>query len=338
MPEEVGHTQQATAAAVTFVAGEQVAALIDTPTCLSLMRTALSQLAAGDARQLVRPVLRLDGRNVLGMMPAYDPAAATAAVKVLSVFPENSTRGLPSHQGLIVLFETRTGSVRALVDAEAVTAVRTAAASAAATDVLARSDATHLALLGTGVQARRHLSAMRHVRPIATVSVWGRRRERAEAFASFAREETGLQVRACASVREATAHADIVCTLTAATEPILTLADVRPGVHVNAVGACTPTARELSSDLVAAGMVYVDWLPAALQEAGDLLLAMADGAVTAQHVVGEIGNVFAGALPGRARQDDITIFESLGQAVQDLVVADHVVTTLEMRNREGQQA
>lgn len=338
MSEEVEHTQQATAAAVTFVTGEHVAALIDTPTCISLIRTALSQLASGGARQMVRPVLRLDGRNVLGMMPAYDPAAAIAAVKVLSVFPDNSTLGLPSHQGLIVLFETNTGSVRALVDAEAVTAVRTAAASAAATDVLARHDSTHLALLGTGLQAREHLRAMTHVRPITTVTVWSRHLERAEAFASYAREETGLQVRACASVREATAHADIVCTLTAATEPILTLADVRPGVHVNAVGACTPTARELSSDLVAAGTVYVDWLPAALQEAGDLLLAMADGAMTAEHVVGEIGSVFAGALPGRTSKDDITIFESLGQAVQDLAVADHVVKVLEMRNREGKQA
>lgn len=324
-------------AAVTarFVTGEQVAELLDVPTCVELMRTALTRLAGGGARQIVRPVLRLEGRNVLGMMPAYDAAATVAGVKVLSVYPENSLRALPSHQGVIVLFETGAGRLRAVVDAEAVTAVRTAAASAAATDALARPGAARLALLGTGVQAHQHLTAMAHVRPLTAVAVWDRRFERAEAFARRAREATGLPVRACRTVPDATLTSDIVCTVTAATEPILQLADIMPGTHVNAVGACTPNARELSTDLMAAARVFVDWAPAALAEAGDLLLAIAEGVITAEHVAGEVGGVIAGTLPGRTHPAEITVFESLGQALQDLAAADHVVTALERRDQGG---
>lgn len=312
-----------------FVTGEQVSALLDMGTCIGLMRTALIALGTGQARQMVRPVLRLDERNVLGMMPAYDPGAGVAGVKVLSVFPENYQRGRPSHQGLILLFDARTGAVKAIVDAEEVTAVRTAAASAAATDALARTDATRLAILGTGVQARQHLKAMARVRELSALTVWDRRSERAEAFAQYARAQTGLPVTACARVADATAAADIICTVTAATEPILFASDVKPGAHVNAVGSCTPKARELASDLVAAGRVFVDWLPAALKEAGDLLLAIADGAVTERHVLGEVGSVLAEDLPGRTGPTEITVFESLGQAVQDLLAADYVFAALQ---------
>lgn len=326
------------AAGPLVITGDQVAGLLDMGACISLMRTALTALGTDRARQMVRPVLPLHGRNVLGMMPAYDQASEVAGVKVLSVFPDNYHSGRPSHQGLILLFETRGGAVKAVVDAEAVTAIRTAAASAAATDALARPDADHLAILGTGVQARQHLEAMARVRQLRTVSVWDRQPDRAEAFARYARTAIGLPVSAYATVAEATADADIICTVTAATEPILFAPDVKPGAHVNAVGSCTPKARELGSDLVAAGRVFVDWLPAALKEAGDLLLAIADGAVTESHVLGAVGSVLAGELPGRTSPTEITVFESLGQAVQDLLAADYVFAALQTGSRREPSA
>src|SRR5690606_38831554 len=158
---------------------------------------------------------------------------------------------------------------------------------------------------------------------------------RAAAFAQRALDQHAITVTPCATVREATVDADIICTVTAATEPILYAADVKPGAHVNAVGSCTPEARELSSDMVAAGELYVDWTPAALKEAGDVLLAIRDGAVTHSHILGEVGSVMAGTLPGRTLPDDITIFESLGQAVQDLLAANHVADALRRAEHTG---
>jgi ornithine cyclodeaminase len=320
------------------ITGEQVAGMLDMGTCIDLMRSALAALGTGQARQLLRPVLPLHGRNVLGMMPAYDPAVNVAGVKVLSVFPDNSQHGRASHQGVILLFDTDTGSVKAIVDAEAITAIRTAAASGAATDVLARLDATNLAILGTGVQARQHLKAMAHVRDLRTVTVWDRNPTRAEAFAQAALNDTGVTVTTCATVPEATANADIICTVTAATEPILTAADVKPGTHVNAVGSCTPDARELAGDLVAAGSLYVDWRPAAVKEAGDILLAIREGAVTESHILGEVGAVMTGSVVGRTDRDEITIFESLGQAVQDLLAANYVADAFARESRSGARA
>lgn len=318
------------------ITAARVTATLDMGTCIDLMRAALTALGTGQARQMLRPVLPLHGRNVLGMMPAYDQVAKVAGVKVLSVYPENSQHGRASHQGVILLFDTDTGAIKAIVDAEAITAIRTAAASAAATDVLARLDASNLAILGTGVQARQHLRAMAHIRDLRTVTVWDRNTARAEAFATDALTETGLTVTTCSTVAEATANADIICTVTAATEPIIRAADVKKGAHVNAVGSCTPDARELAGDLVAAGSLYVDWRPAAVKEAGDILLAIREGAIIESHILGEVGSVIAGNVVGRTDRDEITIFESLGQAVQDLLAANYVADALHGGSREGQ--
>jgi ornithine cyclodeaminase len=247
---------------------------------------------------------------------------------VLSVFPGNYQLGLASHQGVILVFETATGGIKAIVDAESITAIRTAAASAAATDALARPDASRLAILGAGVQGRQHLRAMAQVRDLSSVTVWDLLPDRAAAFAREAALETGLPVTACASAAEATASADLICTVTPSTEPILYAADVKPGAHINAVGACTPDAREVSGDLLAAGRLFVDWKPAAIKEAGDYLLAVEEGAVTEQHILGEVGSVMAGTLPGRTDPNEITIFEALGQAIQDLIAANYVADAL----------
>lgn len=315
-----------------IITGAQVEQTLDMQRCIGLMQEALTALSNGDAKQIIRPVLPLYDQNVLGMMPAYFSSRKVAGVKVLAVFPNNYLQGIPSHQGQMLLFDAVTGSVKALVDAESLTGIRTAAASAAATAVLARSDAHRLAILGAGLQGRQHLQAIRLVRNLSGVTVWDIRPETALRYADEMQQKTGLPVRVCSSAKEATSDADIICTLTPSREPILTAADVMPGAHINAVGACTPVARELAADLVATGRLFVDWKPAAVAEAGDYLLALQDGAITEAHLLGEMGQVLSGTLSGRVSENDITIFEALGQALEDLVVADYVADILGRRD------
>ncbi len=312
-----------------IITAAQVAEILDMQHCIDLMRTALIALASGDAKQIVRPVLPLYGRNVLGMMPAYYAAGKVAGVKVLTVFPDNYQQNIPSHQGQVLVFEAETGGLKAIVDAESITGIRTAAVSAAVTQALARPDASRLAILGAGLQGRQHLRAIRLVRQLQEVTVWDIRPEAATAYAEEMGRETGLPVRVCAAAAEATREADIICTLTPSPEPILSAADVRPGAHINAVGACSPVARELSSDLMAVGRLFVDWKEAAVVEAGDYLLALQEGAISEEHILGEVGQVLAGKLPGRLNEADITIFEALGQALQDLIAANYVADVLQ---------
>lgn len=310
------------------ITAAQVAATLDMQRCIELMRTALIALAEGEARQMVRPVLPLSERNLLGMMPAYYAPDQIAGVKVLTVFPENYRRDIPSHQGQVLLFEAETGGLKAIVDAESITGIRTAAASAAVTKAMARPDASRLAILGAGLQGRQHLRSIQLVRQLSEVTVWDIRPEAAARYAEEMTEEVGVPVRVCATAGDAARAADIICTLTPSREPILSLADVQPGAHINAVGACSPVARELSSDLMAAGRLFVDWKPAAVAEAGDYLLALQDGAITEEHILAEVGGVLAGKLPGRINASDITIFEALGQALQDLIAANYVAEQL----------
>lgn len=312
-----------------IITAAQVVQTLDMRTCIDLMKTAFSALSSGDARQIVRPVLPLFDRNVLGMMPAFHSAGNVAGVKILTVFPENYEQNIASHQGYVVVFETETGGVKAIVDAESITGIRTAAASAVATDVLARPDASRLAVLGAGLQGRKHLEAIMLVRELSEVAVWDIRPEAAAQYAREMIQKTGLPVRACASASEATKDADIICTLTPAEQPILFAADVKPGTHINAVGACSPDVRELAGDLMATGKLFVDWKPATVLEAGDYVLALRDGVLTEEHILGEIGHVLAGDLSGRAGAGDITIFEALGQALQDLVAANYVADQLQ---------
>lgn len=312
-----------------IITAAQVAEILDMQHCIDLMRTALIALASGDAKQIVRPVLPLYGRNVLGMMPAYYAAGKVAGVKVLTVFPDNYQQSIPSHQGQVLVFEAETGGLKAIVDAESITGIRTAAVSAAVTQALARPDASRLAILGAGLQGRQHLRAIRLVRQLQEVTVWDIRPEAATAYAEEMGRESGLPVRVCAAAAEATREADIICTLTPSPEPILSAADVRPGAHINAVGACSSVTRELSSDLIAAGRLFVDWKEAAVVEAGDYLLALQEGAISEEHILGEVGQVLAGKLPGRLNEADITIFEALGQALQDLIAANYVADVLQ---------
>lgn len=310
-------------APLLIVGARDVEHLLGYEDCIRLVREAMVALARGETRQPLRNIVDLDGGNAFGVMPGA-MLGGTFGAKIVSVYPGNFALGKHSHQGIVVLFEPEGGAPVAIVDGSIVTAIRTAAASAAATDALARPGPSRLAILGYGEQAWRHAAAVRHVRPITGVSVWGRSAEQAKRFALRVREELGLDAEAAADVAGTVSDADIICTTTAAAEPILALADVRPGTHINVVGSSRAGPAEIANDLVAASRFIADYRPGVLAQGAEFLNAKAAGVVDDAHVVGEIGEVFDGTLDGRTGDDEITIYKSLGHIVQDLAAGWHV--------------
>jgi ornithine cyclodeaminase len=237
------------------------------------------------------------------------------ALKEVVVAPGNSARGLDPHQGAVLLHDGTTGQLVAALNASPITEIRTAAVSAVATKLLARLGARHVAILGSGVQGRSHAVAMREVLPEAELRVWSRSPAHAEALALEAHAVV------CTTVAEAVAGADVVCTCTAAAEPILSLADLAPGAHVNAVGSSGPWARELDADLVAAASLFVDRRESTVNESGDYLGAVAERGIGPEHILAELGEILVGAHPGRRRDEELTVFKSLGLAAEDLAAA-----------------
>lgn len=289
--------------------------------CIPLVREAMIALSRGATRQVPRAIIDLDAGHMFGVMPgALGPKDAFGA-KLISVYPENFEQGRQSHQGLVAIFDPQDGAVAAIVHAGEVTAIRTAAASAVATDALARPDAGVLAILGYGEQAHTHLAAMAQVRPLTDVRVWGRSPERAAAFADNASAETGLPVRACAEVATAVAGADIICAVSAAAEPILLGRHVAAGAHVNLVGSSRAGPAEADDDLVARSRFFADHKQGVLLQGAEFLNAVASGRVAEGHLLGEIGEVLDGTLPGRLSDTDVTVYKSLGSIVQDLAGA-----------------
>jgi ornithine cyclodeaminase len=304
--------------------------------CMDLMRDALSTLARGDAVLPLRNMVRLpDQSGLLGLMPGYLGEPQAFGLKVVSVMPGNHGTGYDSHQGVVMLFGTQHGEPLAILDANAITAIRTAAVSGAVTRVLAREDAGDLAILGSGVQARTHLEAMRAARALRRVRVWSRTGANAERFAREQGARFGLAIEVTADAESAVRGADLVCTTTSSREPVLLGRWLAPGVHVNAVGACFAGSRELDAEAVARARLYTDRHESCMAEAGDFLIARAEGAVTDAHLVGEVGEVFVGRVPGRTRPDEITLFESLGLAVEDLASA-HALLELARKDGVGQ--
>ncbi|MGH7570645.1 MAG: ornithine cyclodeaminase family protein [Gemmatimonadota bacterium] len=304
---------------------DEVPALLPMEECIEVVEEALRALAVDDAVQPLRRAMWLPDRSgLLGLMPAHLGPPRTMGVKVISLMPGNHGTELDAHQGAVLVFEAERGRLLAVVDASSITAIRTAAASAVATRALAREDARDLAVLGAGVQARSHLEAIPIVREIRSVRVWSRSADHARAFARRESERHGMDVRAVATAREAVEDADLVCTTTSATEPVLEGAWLSPGAHVNAVGACLPTARELDAETVLRSRFYVDTREGALHEAGDFLIPKAAGKVDDDHIAGEIGDVLIGKVPGRRSPDEITVFESLGIGIYDLAAAYRV--------------
>jgi len=318
---------------VLFLNERDVYELLEMDACVRLMREALETLARGDAVLPLRTMVRLpDGSGLLGLMPGYLGEPRSFGLKVVSVMPGNHGTGYDSHQGVVMLFGVDHGEPLAILDATAITAIRTAAASAAASDALARADAGDLAILGSGTQARTHLHALRVVRPLRRVRVWSRTRAHAE---SFAREQHAVlerdlgpaapRIEVCGDAEDAVRGADLVCTTTAAREPVLAGRWLAPGAHVNAVGACFAASRELDTEAVARSRLFTDRRDSCLAEAGDFRIPRLEGAIPESHLLGEIGDVFLGRLEGRTSPTDITLYESLGIAVEDLAAGQFLL-------------
>ena len=303
---------------------EEVYAKLTMPRCIELMKEALAGLEEGVNTQNVRTGMGLP-QGALAFMPCYLGKRGVFGAKLIAVYPGNSARGLPSHQGQVLLFEEGTGAPIALADACAITEIRTAAASAAATDLLARPESVRLAMLGSGAQAVTHLEAMLAVRKIEQVSVWSFHREHGDRYASAMRERyPGLPIEVYDTPAEAASEADIICTVCRSRDPYLTKEMVKPGAHINAVGTCSPVSREVSTDLVAASRLYADQLEACKAESGEYRIPLQEGAIREDHIVGSIGGVILGKVPGRRSAEEITLFDSLGLAIEDVICADYL--------------
>lgn len=289
--------------------------------CIDLMQDILGNLSEGKAVEILRKAIGLEDGNIFALMPSYIISKKIAGVKVISVFHENFKKNLPSHQGVVLLFETETGKPIGLVDGGGITAIRTAAVSAAATRHLSRKNSKILAILGAGVQAREHLRAMMQVRDIKEVKVWSVFYDEALKYSEEMTKEVKVKIIPVESAEEAVNKADIICTVTASKKPILKGSWVSPGTHINAVGACAPNDRELDTDIVVKSKLFVDRMESTLNEAGDFLIPFKEGALDESHIIGEIGSVFKGTLKGRTADNDITIFEALGLAVEDIACA-----------------
>ncbi|MCL6452651.1 MAG: ornithine cyclodeaminase family protein [Alicyclobacillus sp.] len=316
------------------VLGKQdVRVLLPMEACIEVMDAVLRDLAEGRTVQPLRSVLPLQGDRAFALMPGWLPGAGTVGAKLLAIVPGNHARGLSSHQGVVVLFDAVDGRPVALLDASSITAIRTAAVSAVATRALARADAHTLAILGTGEQARTHLQAMLCVRPLDTVRVWGRTPVHAEAFVQEMARATSVGIDLCPSVEACVAGADIICTVTAAAEPVLSADWVQAGAHINAVGACRPHERELDTALVQQSALFVDRAESARSEAGDFLIPLHEGAIGADHIRAELGEVLTGMAGGRTNGAEVTVFKSLGLAVEDLAAAAYIFREAERRGQ-----
>jgi ornithine cyclodeaminase/alanine dehydrogenase-like protein (mu-crystallin family) len=295
--------------------------LLDMESCVEAMSEVLTSLARGELFQPLRSIVRpTDAGGFIGLMPAHRGGDAAAyALKEIVVTPDNPTRGLDAHQGAVLLHDGGTGELVAVLNASPITAIRTAAVSAVATRALARPDAERVAILGAGVQARAHVDAMRAVLDDPEVRIWARKTEAAEALAA----DVGAVV--APSVDAALFGAEVVCTTTTAREPVVEHRWLARGTHVNAVGSGIPTARELDTETMANATLFVDRRESTLNESGDYLIPAAERVIGPDHIKAELGEVLAGMHPGREHEDELTVFKSLGIAVEDLAAAELVV-------------
>ena len=300
-----------------------VRAVLSMDDLIGTMETALDRFSAGSVRQPLRSVLEVTGREAFfGVMPAFiDGTLPALGTKLVSVYHSNLARGLPSHLATILLFDPDTGALRAVIDGRYITEARTAAASAAATKHLARPDARILAVYGSGVQARSHIEALVRVRPIEEVRIWGRDPAHVDALIAQLTPRVRARLLRVEGAREAALGADVIALVTASREPVLFRTSVADGTHICAVGACRPDQREMDTALVTDARVFVDSRVGALAEAGDIVIPIKEGAFDASHVAGEIGDVCGGRVAGRRTKSEITIFKSLGMAVEDVAAA-----------------
>ena len=302
-----------------------VRALLTMDDLIETMAAALSEFSARAVIQPLRTVLEVgQKKSFFGVMPAYMPSRAALGTKLVTVFESNAERGLPTHLATVILLDPETGALLALMDGRYITEARTAAVSAVSVQKLARTDASVLAIIGSGVQARSHLEAIARVRPLSEIRVWSPTATRVAEFVASMQPHSAAPIIAAVTAEQAVRGASLVVLATSAREPVIRDEWVAAGAHVCAVGACRPTQREMDARLVARGALYVDSLEAALVEAGDIVLAVKDGSIDASHIRGEIGAVVGGSVKGRSSNEELTIFKSLGMAVEDVAAAQLV--------------
>lgn len=305
------------------LSGREVAELVDVPALIPAMRLAALAMSRGAVELPLRSMVKLPGEDRMGIMAGWMGAPAGHGIKVLSLYPRNPDRGISSHAGLMILFDAETGLPRLVMNASDLTAIRTAAATALTTDILAPAGAASVALIGCGEQAAVHIAAMRAVRPIERFTVWGRDARKAAAFA----EAHGIA--RADSVAEAIAAADIVVTATPARSPLVNAGMLRPGLHINAVGASVPTMQEFTADVLPRVRFVTDYIASMEPQAAEMIAARAQGVVGPDYPVIEIGAVIDGKAEGRRSADEITFYRSLGTGAQDLAAAHEILARAE---------
>lgn len=313
----------------------QIRELLPMADCIELMADALSALARGEVFQPLRTIIRPpEARGLLGLMPAYRTGEHGAfGMKAICVFPGNPAIGKDAHQGAVMLFSRETGEFMALMNASEITAIRTAAVSAVATRLLAREDAHQLAIIGAGVQARTHLVALDAVRSVKHARIACRNIEHAQELVREMQPRFSFPIEAVESNEEAVRGADMIVTATSSQEPVLYKDWISPGAHVNAIGTHSPNSREIDSATMAAARIFVDRRESAMNESGDYLLAAKDGLINADSIIAEIGELLIGTKPGRTSADEITLFKSLGLAIEDVACAEYLYERALSENR-----
>jgi alanine dehydrogenase len=316
-----------------YINKEKIASLLPMKECISVMEYMFNSLAKNECLQPLRSLMWLpDKTGLLGMMPAYAAGPGVMGIKVISVFHGNKQAGYPSHQGVVILFDARQGEPLMIFDAAEITAIRTAAASALATSILSREDSETLAVIGSGEQAARHIESILLVRKIKRINCWGRNIIKVSQFAKNMSRQYNIPVNVYEHAPDAIQKADIICTVTASREPVLGGEWIAAGAHINAVGACTPSVRELDTAAMLRAKIFTDSYESLFNEAGDFLIPKMEGALTNDGVKGELGEVISGRKKGRESAEEITLFKSLGIASEDLFAAWHIYQKISAGN------
>jgi alanine dehydrogenase len=305
-----------------LLAESDVRAVLSMDALIDLMERALTEYSAGRVTQPLRTVLAVGAEHAFyALMPAALREPAAIGTKLVTVFGSNAARGLPTHLATIVLVDPETGALQAIMDGRYITEARTAAVSAASTRHLARKDARVLAVIGSGVQARSHIEALTRVRRFEEVRIWSRTATHVTSLIDEMMMRVTPRLVPAASARDAVDGADVIALVSASREPVVLGEWIRRGAHLCAVGACRPDQREMDTALVRSARVFVDSRAGAVAEAGDLVIPIKEGAIDASHIAGELGETFAGTVAGRRDDEEITVFKSLGMAVEDVAAA-----------------
>ena len=308
---------------IRLISGRDVARLLPVDDCTELMRETMFRLGKGEAQQPLRMVMGVQGSSgLISMMPAQ--VGSILGFKSVTVYPDNRGTSLPTHQAVIGLIDSQTGAMVALVDGTSITELRTAAVSAVATREMARDGASTMLVIGAGAQARAHVVAIEAALDLEEIRVWNRDASRARALVDDLGPELSTPLRAVDAAEEGARGADIIVTATSAAEPVVARGWIEPGTHINAVGACIPTARELDTRTIVDARLIVDRIESALSEAGELVIPLQANDIDRGKIAGELGSVLTGEIPGRTDSAEITVFKSLGLGIQDIAAANLV--------------